>query len=430
MLICGSSDVIRAEKADSTEVTIEAAGSVNYNMESKSTTAHQEVVLRKGDIIIECQELIYNGNTGVVQASGDVKITTDKFIYQTQTLNYNINEEIGGLEEFKGRLKTVNSRDYHISGENGVLVGDTGSISDAVMTHCPKAKPDYVLTANRINYNSERIYLRRVLLKVKGIPLFFLPSLSFKTDISDLPDIKLEYDDEDGLQLDFDYAGPVENNRSWHYQGELSTKGANMIGFGVKHYIGDQLSNRVNLAYDFDGFWKLGDNLNYSTRLASLVLDGYKEFSDMEKTEVGIKLTRKYWETPIGRMQFSVLARDVFAFASGEGEYGGTYWGYRLDYNPSKYAVLSYLRLDSEETNQDFRDFLEDYKLGDNYLYDINIPLSPKYSLALDGNYNPDWNGYWVNRFYRIKYETCCFRLLAGWNDIDESWEFSGRIKF
>ena len=298
------------------------------------------------------------------------------------------------------------------------------------MTSCPKPKPDYVLTAKRIDYDSERVYLRKVFLKIKGVPVFYFPRLSFKTDNNDLPDVNLEYDGEDGLQLDFDYTGPIKNNHSWHYQGELSTKGANIIGFGVKHYFGNHLDNRVNLAYNFDGFWKLSDNFNYGTRWANLSINGYQEFSDQEKTEVDFRLTRKYWETPIGRMQFSILARDVFALDSNKQEYGGTYWGHQLDFNPLKYVVLSYLRLDSEETNQDYRDFLEDYKLGDNYLYNINIPLSPKYSFVLDGNYNPDWDDDWVNRYYRIKYENCCFRLSAGWNDIDQSWEFSGRIKF
>ena len=398
-------------------------------METKSTTASQDVVLKKGDTIIECQQLVYDGKTGAVQGSGDVKITTGKFVYRTQTLNYNLNDDLGELVKFEGKLKGE-SRDYYFSGDGGALAGETGTISKAVMTRCPKPRPDYVLTANRINYDNNRVYLQRVWLKVKGIPVFFFPSLSFKTDNRDLPDVKLEYDNEDGLQVDFDYAGPVKNNRNWHYQGGLSTKGTNRLGFGVKHYFADHLSNRVNLAYDFDNFWVVEDQVNYDNGIINFKLDGSKEFSEKEETQLGIGLTRKYWETPVGRMQFGTLARRVYAFDSSKTEYGGIYWGYRLDFNPSKHAVLSYLRLDSNETNEDYRDFLEDYKLGDNFLYDISIPISSEYSLSLDGNYNPDWNGNWVNRYYRLKYETCCFRLLAGWNDIGKSWEFSGRIKF
>lgn len=410
-------------------MSIEAAGGIDYDMESNLTTASQDVVLTKGDLRIECQKLIYNGQTGAVQASGGVKIITSKFVYQTETINYNIHEAIGDLPQFKGELKD-DSRTYYFSGKNGALTGDTGTLQKVIMTTCPKPKPDYVLTAKRIDYDKERVYLRNVVLKIKKVPVFFFPRLSFKRDNNDLPDLSLKYDGTDGLQLNFDYAGPVENNRGWHYQGELSTRGSNLIGFGVKYYFGDQLSNRINLNYDFDGFWKLSDSFNYGTRLVNLTVDGSQEFSDAEKTEVGIRLTRKYWETPIGRMQFSLLARDVFAIDSVNREYGGTYWGHQLDFNPSKYIVLSYLRLDSHETNEDYRDFLEDYKLGDNYLYNINIPLSSKYSLTFDGNYNPDWEDDWVNRYYGIKYENCCFRLLAGWNDIDKSLEFSGRIKF
>lgn len=410
-------------------MSIEASGRIDYDMESNLTTASQDVVLTKGDLRIQCQELIYNGQTGEVQASGGVKIITSKFVYQTATINYNIYEEIGDLPQFKGELKE-NSRIYYFSGNDGALTEETGTLSQVMMTTCPKPKPDYVLAAKRIDYDKERVYLRNVVLKIKKVPVFYFPRLSFKRDNNDLPDLSLKYDGSDGLQLNFDYAGPVENNRGWHYQGELSTRGSNLIGFGVKYYFGDRLSNRINLNYDFDGFWMLSDSFNYGTRLVNLSVDGSQEFSDAEKTEVGIRLTRKYWETPIGRMQFSLLARDVFALDSVNREYGGTYWGHQLDFNPSKYVVLSYLWLDSQETNEDYRDFLEDYKLGDNYLYNINIPLSSKYALTFDGNYNPDWEGNWVKRYYGIKYENCCFRLLTGWNDIEKSLEFSGRIKF
>jgi len=420
-----------AEPIETAEVKIEAAGNVDYDMETNFATASKDVILTKGDITIECRKLIYNGKTGDVQASGNVKISTGKSVYQTETLNYNLNQETGDLPEFKGKIKGE-SRDYFFTGTEGTLAGKSGTISKATMTRCPKSKPDYVLRAKRIDYNGERIYLRRVVLKVKGIPLFYFPRLSFKTDNNDLPDVKLDYDHDDGLQLDIDYTGPVQNNRSWHFKGELSTKASKLIGFGVKNYFGDHLTNRTNLSFDSDGFWVIDDQFNYDTRLFNLNLDGIKEFSDDEETQLGIRLTRKYWKTFIGRWQFGVLARDLYALDSSNQEYGGTYWGHQLDYNPIKYVVLSYLRLDSDETNEDYGDFLEDedFKLGDNYLYNISIPLTEKYSLGLDGTYNADFDGYWVCRFYRIKYENCCFRLSAGWDDVDKSWEFKTKIKF
>lgn len=418
-----------AEETGKTEVKIEAAGNINYDMDTNSTSASQDVVLTKEDITIECQELIYNGKTGDVQASGDVKITTAKYTYQTENLNYNLNQKMGDLAEFKGKLKE-GSDDYYFTGKEGALNDEAGTVSKASMTRCPKPKPDYVLTAKRINYDNQRVYLHHAILKVKGIPIFYFPRLSFKTDNSDLPDVKLNYDDEEGLQVNFDYAGPIENRRSWHYKGELSTKGPNTVGFGVKYYFKDNLSNRVNLVYDFEGFWALDDQISYNAGLFNLYLDGIIEFSDREEKQLGIRLTRKYWETPIGKWRFGILARNVYALDSAEQEYGGTYWGHQLDYTPSKYLMFSYLGLDSEKNNEDFRDFLEDYKLGNNYLYNISIPLAKSFSLNLDGTYNPDVNNDWIRRVFGVKYEICCFRLSAGWNDISESWEMDARIKF
>lgn len=418
-----------ADAAGTTEVKIEAAGNINYDMDTDSTIASGEVILTKEDIIIECQELNYNGKTGEVQAFGDVKITTAKYTYQTKHLNYNLNRKMGDLAEFKGKL-SEGSNDYYFTGKDGSINGDTGTISKASMTRCPRPKSDYVLTAKRIDYDNQRVYLHHAILKVKGIPVFYFPRLSFKIDNSDLPDIKLNNDNEEGLQVNFDYAGPIENNRSWHYKGELSTKGSNSIGFGVKYYFDDHFSNRVNLAYDFDDFWVLDNQISYDARLFSLYLDGIMEFSDREEKQLGIRLTRKYWETSIGKWRFGVLARNVYALDSSKQEYGGTYWGDQLDYNPSRYVMFSYLWLDSEKNNEDFRDFLEDYQLGNNYLYNIKIPLSNSFSLGLNGTYNSEASNEWIRRFYGIKYETCCFRLSTGWNDISESWEMEAGIKF
>lgn len=428
-MFSGLYSVAWAEATESTEVKIEAVGNVDYDMETNSATASKDVILTKDDIKIECQELFYNGKTGEVNASGNVRITTSKFVYQTETLSYNLNQKIGDLTDFTGSLKG-SARDYYFSGIDGALAGESGTISNVIMTRCPEPKPEYLLKAKRIDYDSDKVYLHRVVLRVKGIPVFYFPKLSFKTDDNDLPDVRLDYDGEDGLQIGIDYTGPAKNNRSWHYKGELTTKGANRIGFGIKNYLGDLISNRVNLAYDFDDFWVIDDQFNYNTRLFNLNLDGIKEFSDEEKTELGIRLTSKYWETPIGRWRVGMLARDVYALDSSNQEYGGTYWGHQLDYNPSKFVAVSYLRLDSDETNEDYRDFLEDYKLGNNYLYDISIPITQKYSLGLDGTYNPNVEDDWVRRFYRIKYETCCLRLSAGWDDLAKSWEFNSRIKF
>lgn len=420
---------ILAKEAETTEIKIEASGNVDYNIETNSTNASKDVILTKGDLIIECQELTYDGITGDVTASGNVKLTTSTYIYQTETLNYNLKLKTADLAEFKGKVK-ISSDEYHFTGKEGTLENTTGTIFQAVMTRCPKPKPDYVLTAKQINYDDERVYLRRVVLKIKGIPVFYFPSLSFKTNNNDLPDVRLNYDNEEGVQVDFDYAGPVENSRSWHYKGELTTKGSNRVGVGVKHYLSDRLSNRINLAYDFDDYWVLDDQIYFGARFFSLNLDGTKEFSDREETQLGIRLSGNYWETPVGGFRVGVLARDVYAFDSTGHKYGGTYWGSQLNYKPSKYMLLSYLRLDSDETNEDFRDFLEDYKLGNNYLYELSIPMTKKYSIGLEGTYNPDVENDWVRRLYMVKYENCCFRLSVGWNDLSESLEMNARIKF
>lgn len=421
--------IARAAADGPIEVKIEAEGSVDYDLSTNLTTASKNVVLSKGDLTIECQNLIYDGETGVVRAFGDVKISTGDYSYQTQSLYYDLNRQTGNLAEFKGRLKG-DSRDYYFFGRESALSLEEGVISKAAMTRCPKPNPDYLLTTKQIDYDSERVYLRNVVLKVKGIPVFYFPRLSFKRDDADLPDIRLDYNHDDGLKVEIDAPGPVKNNWSRHYRVKVSTRGTNELGYGLKYRLTDQISNTAYLYYNFDGYWRLEDYLGYQARRFDLSIGGYKEFSDTEKTELGISLTGKHWGTPVGSWRAQLLARDVSALNSLKQEYGGIYWGYRLDYKPFSWLDLSYLRLNSEAENEAFGDFFEDYKLGDNYFYNVKIPLTPVYSFVADGTYNADNDVNWIRRFYGINYETCCFRITMGWDDLERSWEFATRIKF
>jgi hypothetical protein len=142
-----------------------------------------------------------------------------------------------------------------------------------------------------------------------------------------------------------------------------------------------------------------------------------------------LSATYKTWATPIGNWQLGLLGRQVTALDSGGVEYGGTYWGTRLNYTLGTRFSLSYLRLDSlDVTAGGYRDFLEDYWIGDNVLYNWQVPLGSVFSLGLEGAYNRSVEE-WIHRIYRITYESCCFKNSIGWDDTERNWLFSFQLK-
>lgn len=415
-----------ADTQDDMELCPGANGQDDAAHQNASET--ERVTLTTDRLYVEADEINYDLESGLAEAHGAVRVMIDGAQYDTETLTYNVTEATGTVTAFKGEIQSDESRSYLITGKGAVLREDTVVISDATLTRCPHKWPDYLFTAKEMTIRGENIRLKHVILRIKGVPAFYLPRLSFDQG-TQFPDVHVGVGGDDGVYLTTGYDAPLTKHLNWFVDTKLSLKDESWAGLGVQT-ANLPYSNRIRMAYKFDGFWELSDSFTYEMDDWRFVASGFRQFSDSEEQQLGMTLTRKYWESPWGRWQIGGLVRDHTKEVAGQA-YGGVYTGIRLDYNPHPYVILSYLGITSH-TDREFGDLLEDEKfgLGDNWLYNVNIPVSQKkYIFGMNGVYNSDGEG-WIQQVFSIAKQSCAIRTVIGYDTADQSWELSWRLKF
>jgi lipopolysaccharide export system protein LptA len=398
-----------------------------YNINTHEGAVSGKVKLTAQDVVeITAQQLDYNGNSSLVKASGGVEITTDNGVYQTETIEYNLNEATG----FSGPVSmTINAkgRGFSVTGKSMGFSEGIARIAKAKITRCQLSHPEYQYVAKEADYDGRYLRLKSIFLYLKGIPIFYLPVL--KLDIANLnfPDIEPGYNHDDGFFVKYDYSAHLTENIRWKFTGIYRSDDYSSLLFGITASK-EKISNYTGLYYNTDSQgYGIEDRLTYNTQLFVTTIDGSKDFSDNNATQLGFSFTRKYWDSPLGKWQLGILVRDVSKEDGSGGEYGGTYGGYRLDYNPFSNLTLSLLQLYSLDGGNDYRDFMDEFKLGSNLMYSWTIPLKNPYSLGLNGTYNNE-QSLWIHQIYQLNYQTDCLNLSVGWDNALRSWTYTASI--
>ncbi|HOJ78393.1 MAG TPA: hypothetical protein PLZ08_10225 [Bacillota bacterium] len=418
-------------RADVSEVNIESSGDVEYDIINNTVIANDEVILISDNVRIEAATLKYNVDSGWVVANGGVKITFNGNLYYSEELEYNINEQIGSTAAFTATIKEQ-PRDLKIRGERLIVEEDSQAVDQARLTSCPEIKPHYEFSAKKITITAETIILNKTVLRVKGIPVFYYPQITLpKKNGNDSvalnsPALKPGYSKEDGLTFDYQFETNLLSNSKLVWSGNLKTKTSSKVGLGLKIDT-NNISNLLKVAYDFDDYWEIADYFYYNTERYFLVVDGVKDFSPKQHNETGFSITRKYWNSSLGRWQLGFLARQTWSDDENKLRYGGIYSGIRLDYNPHPYVTISYLGIHSF-TNKEYHDLMSDFGLGTNILYDIKLPINQEYQFGLEGTYNID-DG-WYSQKYMIVRDSCCFKTTITYDVENNDWDLKLSIKF
>ncbi len=448
-------------------VDIEAAGEVDFDLLTNITTASDKVKMVSDDLVMTCDTLVYNGETGIakaernvrlvksetvitadnlvynnttglVEASGKVTLSSKQGVFQTEHISYNVKTTAGQLGEFSSKIPGQD-RDFLVTGKGATTSETVTEVNGASLTRCPFPKPEYQFSAKRIQIDEKTIRLEQVVLRLKGVPVFYFPKLSLNRDNKQLPRFDLGYDGDDGMKFDYDYTNRRSDSFDWRFHGKLTSQGDSKVGFGFGTHWGD-LSNQTDIEYNFDGYAILNDTLKVNSKNYALVIDGSRDFSDSTTDKIGFELTRKYWESPIGSWQLGVLGRYITTTDGGT-EYTGTYGGYKLEYRPIDNLTLGLVQLDNLNGNRQDWDYLEknylredyQYALGSNLIYNYRIPINKRLFATVDGVYNFNRSSHpndWIRQAYTLTSETCCFSTSLGWDAAENSIEFRWRIMF
>jgi hypothetical protein len=432
-------------KIENGEMTLEA---VEINLANGTgqfeATGNVILTLKNNGLRMETGRLTYDSVTGIVQAPGLVKVIHGQAVLTINSLEYNLKNNAGSGGELQGIITgTEDGRDLNLTGKSIAIKNGVEVIEDTLVTRCPRPNPDYVFKARRVTVDDQRIRLANVVLYIKGIPVFYLPHLTLHTDRKegDFPEIQLNYDNVKGAVFKEQSASVINKKLDFYTDIFIETQGKSNVGLGLGYQFTDSVSNRVFINNDLKGSWNIKDMVTFNTPGFLIVADGLIPLSPDNERQYGVSVTRKYWQGWGGSWQLGVLARSVAKLAdpsdSGS-EYGGTYAGYRLDYKPAANVTLSLLRLDNYAGTGDYRDY--EVYTGFNLLYQWNVPLSTSFDLNLSGRYNFSGTDYlsntlyavpqyWIRQNYELVYNSCCWSINLGWDQVFKSWSLGATFK-
>jgi lipopolysaccharide export system protein LptA len=421
------------------DVEIEA-DTVTYYGSKHLAVATGNVRMTRKTVKLYADKLVFSDDTGDLEASGKAHLISPHEEYRAEIIRYNLNTLRGEVGPFQGIVKNP-VRDYYLHGDTAKLEPDATEILPAGLTRCPrKDRPDYIFNAKKMRIVGDDIYLERVVVRVLGVPVLYLPHLRLRQG-EQAPKFNMDANQGDELELraaesseDME-AAPKIVRSYWLYRIEMNTARPSKLALG-RGWDWGRYSNHVDLEFNSQGFLSLVDGFEYDWAKYYLTVDGKTDLNAEPERELGIAFTRKTLQTKYGSLQASLLARLLYKENDSQ-NYQGIYGGYRLDYQPFSLLSCSYVYLDDlTGTQQDWDEVIEpdflvikNYRLGGNLLYNLKIPLNEHYSLANKGAYNfPDSS--WTSQSLILFREVCCIRAGIGWDFAKDLIELRFRLNY
>ncbi len=406
-----------------------------YDLNTGEAQATGGVQMKSPDgFSMTARQLNYYNKQGLVKALGGVKVTSIDGTFETETLDYDLNNGTGSSGTVSMIMNTK-SRDVLVHADSMILEGALYHFKNLKVTRCERVHPEYQFVAKKGVYDGRYLTLNSIFLQLEGVPVFYLPSKILDMTNLWFPNIQLGYSHDDGLMVSYRHSASINKNLDWQMNTLYRSKDYSTLQLGLDAKK-DEISNYIGIYFDIANAAVtdskgngIQDIITYNKPLLVTTIDGSTSFSANDNaTELGFSITRKYWKSPLGRWQFGILSRKV-SNDNGGTEYGGTYGGYRLDYNPHPYFTLSLLRLYTLEGGDNWGDYMDNFKIGSNWMYSGEIPLRQPYSLGFSGTYNST-ESLWIHQIYQINYRTDCLNLTLGWDEAEHTPVIGFNIRF
>ncbi|WP_324739943.1 LPS assembly protein LptD [Tsuneonella sp. CC-YZS046] len=199
------------------------ADQVEFNSNTNVVTASGEVILRRGDQLVEADSVSWNRDTGRIVANGDIRFTDeDGNKLYTESLELTDELRAGAMSS----LLIVFAEGGRLAAQAGDRA-DSGTVTltDAAYSGCAvvnpqgcEKKPSWRVLARRVVYDPDQKKVRfyDATLELFGLPLVPLPGLSVNTDgraNSGLMIPSLGLSNSNGLEVSETYYMRLANNR-------------------------------------------------------------------------------------------------------------------------------------------------------------------------------------------------------------------------
>jgi len=199
------------------------ADRVTYGSDADRVTATGNVVLRRGEQTVRADSVIWDRQTGKIEAMGNIRFVDDagNVLYTdrvelTDTLKAGATENMLLVLRQGGRLAAKRGE----RAANGDLVLRNAAFSGCSVVNsegCPR-RPSWEVTAVRVTYDprQQRVRYKGALLRVFGVPLVPLPGLVHTSDFRAesgllIPDLR--FSAANGAEISDTYYWRLANNK-------------------------------------------------------------------------------------------------------------------------------------------------------------------------------------------------------------------------
>lgn len=154
------------------------ADKVDVN-ESNISRFTGNVIIQQSAKRIETEQAEYEKKTEIVNAIGNVRLTSPGIQVKSETANFNLKTDQAILH--KAEYQSLTSRNRGHASQIEIKNSDVTELSDATFTSCDPGNTDWLLSANTITLNNKTRQgsASHVVIRFKDVPFFYFPYLRF-----------------------------------------------------------------------------------------------------------------------------------------------------------------------------------------------------------------------------------------------------------
>ena len=163
------------------ELNIENAGAVDLDSEKSQITwkkaGSAPLNARFENTQIFANTLVFNAETQIVIAKGDVAVYKDGFVYRGQNIEYDINRDQLSANAIRSSLEPI----YFDAGDFKTATKEISvlNMEDAYFTTHDSVDPNFRIKAKQVEiYPDDRIVFRNLTAYAGNLPVFYFPYLS------------------------------------------------------------------------------------------------------------------------------------------------------------------------------------------------------------------------------------------------------------
>ena len=227
------------------------AKSLTYKEKEEVYMGEGDVVIRKDDQVLYAQKVIYNMKTGIVKASGGIRLETKGDILTGDRGTFDLDKQTG--EVINGCL-FLSQNHYYISGSVMQKVGeDSYLIKDCHLTTCDGKNKPWSITGSEVKVTIEGYgKVKHAAFRVRDFPILYAPYMIFPAKTkrqTGLLQPQIGYSDRKGFIYNQPFFWAInENTDATFYVDYMSERGIKG-GLEYRYILDDQ--SKGTLMYDF-----------------------------------------------------------------------------------------------------------------------------------------------------------------------------------